>query len=101
MILEMYLGLMAISFLLLIIGYYTDSIVCVVVGWGFLFIVNSPIINDGIEYHSGDTITLIDDTATVIKNYETFDSKIGFFMAVIGLFGSTYSFYEFKARGQE
>lgn len=89
---------MGLCLILLYISYEYDSVVIKVVAFGIMFIVNAAVINPGISYKTGEDITIVSDTYTQITTtYDDYGTHwIGFLLAVVGFFGSSYSIFEYN-----
>lgn len=86
---------MAISIILIYLGYQYDDVVLKSVGFWFIVILSFSTIGNGLEYHSGDLINkTIIDNVVVTKQYETYSLRtISIFLIVVGLVGATFSIY--------
>jgi membrane-bound ClpP family serine protease len=102
MILELYIGLMILSLIMLFIGYYFEITPLILISYGFLFIVNSTITGGGIQYESGFNATLSGNTTINTPTYATYQTHwIGFFLATIGFLGATLSIWDIYKRKKE
>lgn len=97
MILTLFAVLMAISLILIAVGYHYDATVLQVVGYGFIFIVCSVTLVDGIQYHSGDVINKSGNDTVVTEQYATYPARyISFFLCVVGVAGASLSLFEYR-----
>ena len=89
---------MIIIAVLIIAGMFFDSVVFKVLGFGFLFIINFPLITPGIDYKDGELAVTLNSSHTDTQNqYANFQAfHIFSFLALIGVYGTAFfSWYEY------
>lgn len=99
--LTIYLVFLGLSLFLITIGYFFQAMLLKVLGFSFIFIIHIVTIFSGVSYHTGDTITEINSTVTEVEmNYTNYSfHTISFFMAVLGVVGSTLIYLDHKQEG--
>lgn len=97
MILELYIFLFALTFVIIGFGYYLNNVVLKMVGIAFLFLVGVQL-EMGIEYKTGDTITELSSTTTeVVSNYSVFNSHtFGYFIMVLSAFWFVIAWVKYR-----
>lgn len=97
MILELFIFLFILTFVIIGFGYYLNNVILKVVGITFLFLVGVQL-EMGIEYKIGDTITEISLTETsIVSNYSTFNShSFGYFLIVLSVFWGVLIWTNYK-----
>jgi hypothetical protein len=100
MILEIFALLVAIAFVLVYFGYYSDLRVYSIVGFVFLFILSAWVLlssfmsiqfaTSGLQYYSGSNITVVGSSTIVSDMYSTYNDTttfwVGFILSLISGF---------------
>jgi hypothetical protein len=87
----------------------TDYLLYTIVGFAFFFTLAIPLMNGQIEYKAASTTNMtttgLTTSATTTYDYTPFDdstsSFFGKFMAIIGVLGTSYVFYNWRLSRRE
>jgi len=95
MILELFITLIAISLILVVLGYYMRMTELSVVGFAFLFILSSfVLLPRNLEYKNGASYVTNGSTSTITYNYATYDDTtthyFGYFLSIISALGMIF-----------
>jgi len=118
-ILTLWLALLALSFGVMILGYFTDDEPYLSVGLFFLFLLSLIVLGGNLDYQTGadrtgnfaflnstvdntSTITTFSYNETVTYEYTSWDDttshRVGWGLAIISMIGFTLSLYQTRKR---
>lgn len=87
MIIEIFVVLLILTFILIAFGSYLDNSALTIIGLSFLFLLGVVILSEGIDYVSGNLINETGaTTTTVVKQYSSYTSNnFGIFTCVVAI----------------
>ena len=100
--------LITLSIALIITGYYAESPVIQIVGYGLMFLTSFPLITDNLEYKVGENTsyvygtnnTLISDS--MVNTYVSYgDYRFGYYLAVASVLGFASVFFQWRGKTLE
>jgi len=100
MIFQIYMGFMLIALILIIMGYYFQDIVCTIIGFSILFMINAIVVNPGISYETGTIVDTVGTQKIITYTYDQYENKTLYIVfCFIGVLGATYfGFDKYKER---
>jgi len=115
MILELWLSLLALSLVVMLMGYFTNDEPYLPVGLFFFFLLGLVILTGNLEYPSGDVIstsytydngTLVDQTSTVTYQTtpwsDTMSHRVGWTFTILSICGFGLALFNMRrGRGDE
>lgn len=104
MILILFMALLALSVIIMLMGYYTGDEPYFPVGLFFFFLLGLVILNGNLEYETGAAITTTNSgsisTTIVTTQYSSWSDSnshyVGYFMTILGLLGFALSLYNIR-----
>jgi len=100
MILTLFIMFLAISLILIILGYFSaNSQSLSILGFSLLFVLGVVLLSGFVEYKAGETATVTGNETVTVYNYSNYDSEVipggiftinhlfGFLIAVLAIFG--------------
>jgi hypothetical protein len=95
MLLELFAILISIALVIIIIGFFSDTMVLSTIGFFFIFLLSFTLIGNNLEHQTGTT-ELIDGNLTTITNvysvYSDSTKTIGIYLAIGSSVGMVLSF---------
>lgn len=100
MMLELFALLTAIAVIMIIIGFFTDTMVFATIGFFFLFLLSFNLIGNGLQHETSIIVTEVNSTSTSVESqYTTYaDSTktLGIYLAIGSSAGMVLCFLQKK-----
>lgn len=115
MLLILFISLMAISIVIVAIGYWKEIYMLQIIGYTLILLLSLPLFGSGINYKSGEilnktsiqmidssNITHISENTTVTYQYSNYDDyRIYFYLVVMAMLGITTTLIHIKTGKEE